>query len=388
MEKRWAGRLLMITGWLLATTCLHAQAQSAREIAALMAPGWNLGNTMEVPVNSLNAETAWQKTRTSREIIDFVKQQGFRSVRIPCSWHAHFDVGTTHINDEWTARVREIVDYCINSGLYVVLNDHWDGGWLEDSFTDVSETNVRLKSDTLRIIWTQIAEAFKDYDSHLLFAGLNEPSHSQGEFSQEMIDALLHYEQVFVNTIRSAGGNNTQRVLIVQGPNTDIDQTFNHYHKLPNDSVVDRLMVEVHYYTPWNFCGLERDESWGRMFFYWGKKNHVAKSMRNAEWGEEDHMRAQLLKMKQQFTDKGVPVVFGEYGGNWHKMTGKENQKKHDTSIFAFHYTFNRLCREMGMVPMVWDINRTERPTMSVLDRENLTVFCFPAMKGIRKAYH
>ena len=177
--------LLMLA--VLYGTVGFAQLPNAIEIAPKMYPGWNLGNTLEgggtdnVYTNNggLGAEKAWQGTTTTQEIIDFVAAQGFKSVRIPAAWvMGHIvdgEEGMT-IDAAWMARVKEIVDYCVKDGLYVLLNDHWDGGWIQGTFKkDITEPTVQANCEKMRRLWTQIAEAFKDYDEHLLFAGLNEP---------------------------------------------------------------------------------------------------------------------------------------------------------------------------------------------------------------------
>lgn len=130
---------------------------TAIETAHYMAPGWNLGNTLEGGNNANNftnnagvsAETSWQPTITSKAILDFVKQSGFKSVRIPCSWvMGHLtDKENMTIDPVWLARVKEVVSYCIDNGLFVVLNDHWDGGWLEyDGFTTGANVDEKKNS--------------------------------------------------------------------------------------------------------------------------------------------------------------------------------------------------------------------------------------------------
>ena len=84
------------------------------DIARQMYPAWNLGNTLEPPCSSVGAETSWQPTKMTQAIIDYVKSLGFKAVRIPCSWNCHATNG--QIDKVWMARVREIVDYCINDG--------------------------------------------------------------------------------------------------------------------------------------------------------------------------------------------------------------------------------------------------------------------------------
>jgi aryl-phospho-beta-D-glucosidase BglC (GH1 family) len=357
----------------------------AMDIAKLMYPAWNLGNTMEPPGNTLAAETSWQSTKTSQQVIDYVKSLGFKAVRIPCSWNSHATNG--QIDPAWMNRVKEVVDYCINDGLYVMLNDHWDNGWIEvDGFTNLSEANVSAKQQMLATLWTQIATAFRYYDEHLLFAALNEPNCD----NQAKTNVLLRYEQAFIDAVRATGGNNAKRILIVQGPSTDIDNTDNYYDIARlNDTAENALMFEVHYYSPWNFCGMEKDESWGKMFYYWGAGNHVSGNQRNANWGEESYMQEQFRKMKRKFTDRGYPVILGEYGCQWRDLGSQsgENQAKHDASVKLFYRLVNEYGVNNGIVPVVWDINHPNREgtkgMMTIVNRNSLTIFGQPAMEGI-----
>ena len=288
-------------------------------------------------------------------------------------------------------RVKEVVDYCINDGLYVVLNDHWDGGWLENHIKDTDATTIAKNKEILTALWTQIANAFKDYDEHLLFAGLNEPNAED----QAATNNLIQYNQTFVDAVRATGGNNARRILVVQGPSTNIEHTCNFMaNKMPTDVAEGKLAVEVHYYNPWQFWGMEKDESWGKVFYYWGQGNHLSGSTHNATWGEEADMQAQLQKMKTNFVDKGYAVVIGEFGANWRdlsSLTG-ESQTKHNASIKAHYRELHRLCKEMGgMVPMTWDTNYTNQDgtkgCMTIVDRKNLEVFGIYAMEGINEIY-
>ena len=360
-----------------------ADFPKAMTLAAQMYPGWNLGNTMEPPTSGLGAETSWQPTKTSQQVLDYVASLGFRSVRIPCAWNAHADAAGT-IDAEWMARVKEVVGYALSAGLIVLLNDHWDGGWIETAgFTDLSEANQAAKAERLATLWTQVAEAFADHDERLIFAGLNEPNAGD---NAAQVAALVRYEQAFVDAVRATGGYNTVRCLVVQGPNTDIDKTDQLYKTLPADPTGDGyLMAEVHYYSPWNFCGMEKDESWGAMSWFWGAGNHVAGSPRNSTWGEEAYLQAQLAKMKKQFADRGVPVILGEYGCQWRKLA--EHQAEHDASVRLFHKLVNQYGPQNGCIPMVWDINHLnqegEKGVMAIVDRTGLRIFCEPAMQGI-----
>ncbi len=399
-------RLFSLAAALALAAGLWAQGgmdKTASEIVNDMAPGINLGNTMEATTNwtgaalwnnkgGLNSETGWQGTKTSQAIIDYIRSLGFRSVRIPCAWaFGHIsDASTYTIDAAWMGRVKEIVDYCMRDGLYVVLNDHWDGGWLEEHIKDSDPTTVAKNKHILTRLWTQIAETFRDYDEHLLFAGLNEPNAD----TQSATNNLMQYNQTFVDAVRATGGNNERRVLVVQGPSTNIDHTCKFMAgRMPIDVVDNKLAVEVHYYNPWQFWGMSEDASWGKMQFYWGEGNLVSGSQRNVNNGEAE-MKKQLQMMKTNFVDKGYPVVIGEFGANWRDLSGMagENQQKHNASIKAHYRELHRLCKEMGgMVPMTWDTNYTKQDgskgTMTIIDREHLTVYGTYTMEGINEIW-
>ena len=392
-------RNLFVSLAVLSGTASYSQSHlpDASTIASKMYPGWNLGNTMEannggqVFTNNIGlaGETQWQSTKTTQEVINYVKEQGFKSVRIPCNLVCgHISNAADYtIDTNWINRVKEVVDYCINDGLYVLLNDHYDGGWVETSFTDTSNATIENNCAVMKSIWTQIANAFKDYDEHLLFGGLNEPNCD----NQDKTDALVRYEQAFIDAVRATGGNNATRTLVVQGPSTDIDNTNKYYTSLPTDPADGRLMVEVHFYSPWQFSGLEEDADWGKMWFFWGAANHVSGgtwSTRNSTSNyEESFVKSQFQKMKAQFVDKGIPVILGEYGCQWRNVGNSSAQKKHDASVKLFHKTVNHYAIENGLIPFVWDINvqnqNGTKGIMSVINRGAKSIYCTPAMEGI-----
>ena len=390
--------LLILT--VLGSTVSFAQAQlpNALEIAPKMYPGWNLGNTLEgggtdnVYTNNggLGAEKAWQGTTTTQAIIDFVAAQGFKSVRIPASWvMGHIiDADELTIDPVWMARVKEIVDYCIYDGLYVLLNDHWDGGWIQGTFKqDISEPTVAANCEKMKKLWTQIAEAFKDYDEHLLFAGLNEPEAEK----EEQIKVLMTYEQAFIDAVRATGGNNASRTLVVQGPNTSIELSSQYVDMSKfEDTASKALMIEVHYYSPPQFTGVWKGPNGDEPFYFWGAANHVPSGTYkkyNCTWGEEAYVREQFQMMKEAFVDKGYPVILGEYGANWREFSNNSIQKKHDASLWLFHKTINEEAIKRGIIPYVWDINNPNRygtgGIMCIIDRSKPAVFDTNSLDGI-----
>lgn len=373
-------------------------SKTAMDIAALMYPGWNLGNTMEAGNAANNwknagigSETFWQSAKTTQQFIDLVKASGFKSVRIPCSWvMGHItDAEACTIDADWLTRVHEVVDYCIKNNLYVIINQHWDGGWIEHNGM-TANADIKTTKAQLTKIWTQIADNFKTYDEHLLFAGMNEPGVGAGEGEiigmADMSNRIAEYEQTFIEAVRATGGNNAKRVLIVQGPNTDIDKfVANNYMSKIKDSATDRLMVEVHFYDPYNFTDLSEDKDWGKYCLYWGKNNtNGSEAGRTADAKyNEDYVEAQMKKMKTNFFDKGYPVVIGEFGANQRLAIGKD--AVHDASVKDYYKAVVTSAINNGCVPMAWDTN-SGLPSMTIFNRAGASVSNANMLESIKAA--
>lgn len=342
----------------------------SKVLAGKMHLGWNLGNTLE----AIGGETAWGNPRTSKALIDLVKASGINAVRIPCSWNQYLENQTTYkIKDFWLARVKEVVDYCVDNNMYVILNIHWDGGWLENNPTPEKQAEVNKKQQA---IWEQIALYFRDYDEKLLFAGTNEV-HADGNPTQANFDVQMSFNQTFVDAVRSTGGKNAYRNLVIQAYNTNIDQAVSSL-KISTDNVPNRLMVEVHYYDPWNFCGLEKDESWGKYAALWGEpfKEYAVGVLagRAATWGDENHLRAQFAKMKLNFVDKGFPVILGEYSATRRTSYTGDAFTHHMNSRAYYHKLVTKEAKIHGLVPFYWDNGGIGNLACGIFDRHTLQV--------------
>ncbi|ESQ75221.1 glycoside hydrolase family 5 protein [Asticcacaulis sp. AC402] len=241
---------------LFAVNAANADSSNLTAANALteMSPGWNLGNTLEAigagsQPFSVSQETAWGNPAATQALMHSVKAAGFKSIRIPVSWKQYADSSDT-INAAWLARVKDVVDYARAADLYVMINVHWDGGWLQPTYAAEAVADARLTK-----FWTQIGTTFKDYDDHLLFAGTNEVmvTGDYGTPKRENCEVQHGFNQTFVDAVRATGGNNTTRWLVIQGFNTNIDHTLLCNSTLPNDTATGRLMMEVHYYDPYNF---------------------------------------------------------------------------------------------------------------------------------------
>lgn len=306
--------------------------------------GWNLGNTLEPP----SGEGSWGPPAT-QALINSVANAGFNTVRIPCAWDSHANQSTRVIDSAYMARVKQVVDWCYGRNLTVVVNCHWDNGWLDDNLDSVNPT-VTAKMNSY---WTQIATTFQNYDGRLLFAGANEPPVK----TAAQMNVLLNYYQTFINAVRARGGNNSSRWLVLSGPSTDIDLTDSLMNTLPSDSTAGRLAVEVHYYTPFQFTLMGSDQSWGNMFYFWGNGYHsTTLPSRNATWGEEAYMDTAFDKMRNKFVSRGIPVILGEFGayrrGN---LTGADAALNYASTTYFNKCVVDR-ANSRGIKPIYWNI--------------------------------
>ncbi|MDQ8188052.1 glycoside hydrolase family 5 protein [Pelagicoccus sp. SDUM812002] len=347
----------------------------APQIAGEIQAGWNLGNTLEATwwegatPNPLTGETIWGNPIVNKELIQLVKQSGFQAVRLPCSWDQYSNQNTAEIDPVWLDRVEEVVQYCIGADLYVLLNVHWDGGWLERNVTPEKQAANNHKQ---RAFWEQIATRLRPFDERLLFASANEP-HVENAQQMAVLDA---YHQTFVDAVRATGGRNAYRVLVVQGPITDIERTEELMNTLPTDTVPDRLMVEVHYYTPYNFALMTEDQSWGKQFYYWGENYHSATDLtRNANWGEETVLDDFFGRMKSKFVDEGIPVLLGEFAAIRRSTLTGGYLELHLASRAYYHDYLTEKANELGLLPFYWDTGTLGNHGSGVFDRDTNTVF-------------
>jgi endoglucanase len=344
---------------------ITGMSSTAVQLAAKMHLGINFGNTMES-----RTEGEWVSgNKLTESYVKFVKQTGFNAVRIPCAWnYGHLiDPAKARIDPLWLNRVKEVVKYCVDNDMYVLLNVHWDNGWLESNVNLAKKDSVNAKQKAL---WEQIATTMRDFDEHLMFASANEPA---ADDAGEM--AILNsYHETFIKAVRSTGGRNSNRVLVVQGPNTSAALSYTLMNTLPADPVPNRLMVEVHEYTPSQFCFLDEEVSWGKPVFYWGAGNHsTIEPDRNPTYGEEDAILESFRKLKEKFTSKGIPVILGEYAAMRRSANNKylpKDMDMHNKSVDYWTTFVTKQCKLNGVIPFYWEVgNALDRGTNMVKDQ-------------------
>ncbi len=343
------------------------------EIVEAMGAGWNLGNQLEASISGVPYETAWGNPTISENLIKAVKAAGFSTIRIPVSYLSKIGSDYT-IDSSWLNRVQEVVDMCIDNDLYVIINMHGDGyhsvdgGWL---FCDGSDqTTIRAKYEAC---WEQIATKFKNYDEHLIFESMNEEfDGTYGTPNTTYYSNINTLNQIFVDTVRQTGGNNAMRWLLIPGWNTNIEYTAGNYgFSIPSDnyrsssisSSEKRIMISVHYYDPWGFCGEESTTT-----TQWGSS--ATDSSKVASYGDESYMKTQLYNMYSAFSSKGYPVVIGEYGAI--------DKSAYDSTNAACRIDWaKKFCtyaKQYGCVPVWWDNGYTGTYGFALFDRSSCTV--------------
>ncbi|KQV59574.1 hypothetical protein ASC95_28065 [Pelomonas sp. Root1217] len=296
--------------------------------------GFNLGNSLEA---------IWGYSYPGPAVYTSAAQAGFNAVRIPCAWDSNADKTTHKINAAYMAKVKEAVDGSIAAGMHVLINVHWDGGWFDSHIGSSVDAAINEK---IKSYWTQIATEFAGYDNRLLFAAANEPDiHSLAEMK-----TLLAYYQTFVNTVRAAGGKNANRWLVLQGGG---DTSW--FTTLPSDTTPGRLMVEYHNYTPSLFTIIHDDQSWGKAIWFWGAAYHYAGNpSRNATAWEEGAIDSGFQQLKEQYVDKGIPVLVGEFqAAGTPNLTGNDKLWNTASTLYWNKYLVDA-AHAHGLSPFYW----------------------------------
>lgn len=332
---------------------------SSAELVKDMGLGWNLGNTFdslcpwiaEGTGTPEQFETGWGNPVTTKELIKKVKASGFKTVRIPVTWINAMNRTTNEVDAKFMARVKEVVDWCVEEDLYVIINVHHDGGggetaWIRNAATDYASVEGRFSK-----LWTQIAGTFRDYSDKLVFESMNEVEFST--VSKNDAYALINkLNQKFVDTVRATGGNNGTRHLLISGYNTDIAQTSDSRFQMPKDSA-EHLMLSLHYYSPPQFAVAEANCTWCTPQTKWGSASDQA------------DLDAAMMKIYTNFISKGVPVIIGEYG----VLTEAENNKD-KASIRQYLSSVSEKALSYGMCPVLWDAGSSG--DMKFLDRKSV----------------
>lgn len=345
-------------------TVPEIKEKSAKELVLDLKIGWNLGNTLDAP----NGENSWGQPTTTEAMMIKLKELGFNTIRIPVSWHKHVSGNNYTIDKAWLDRVQEVVDYAYDNGLYVIINSHHDNDMYYPSTSNFTNAKKYIQS-----VWSQVSERFKDYDQHLIFEPMNEPrlagTNNEWWFDEnshvcrDAAKYLNEFNQIFVDTVRSSGGYNSERFLMVTPYSASAYNALNQYFKMPTDTANDKLILSVHAYTPYDLV--------------------MGDGMNKVTFGrsEQNQINDFVDKLYEKYVKNGIPVIVGE--------TGCINKNNPDAR-YQWAYYFVTKTKKSGMTIIVWDNGSDSIGTESYafFDRKKLKIFdnTLPVYNGFMDA--
>lgn len=301
----------------------RAESMDAMTFTAAMQPGWNLGNTFD----AVGGETAWGNPKTTPELINKIKSEGFNSIRIPITWDHALDSENV-ISEDYLARTKEVINYALDADLLVLVNIHHDSWeWLSAITPDENDENY-LK---FRKIWEQLAEAYKDYPHAVIFESINEPDFKKEKTYADCLDML---NKACVEIVRASGGNNAERLIVLPTKGTSSDQKYlDQLYGTITDINDPNLIATVHYYG------------------YWPFSVNIAGGTEFAGDPVTD-IDNFIKRVKTSFLDNGIPVIVGEWG-----LLGFDtalDTVEHGEILKFFEY-FSNAANENGFTTMWWD---------------------------------
>ena len=317
---------------------------SSVQMAKNMIIGWNLGNTLDAHytgASGIGTETSWGMPKTTEAMITAVKSAGFKTIRIPVSWHNHItDTSNYKIDSAWMARVKEVVDWAYNKDMYVIINIHHDN-FAESNmsgncgFALSKDAGIQAQSEAyIRNVWTQIAMEFASYGERLVFEVLNEPRDVDGKVfkdewnysGKDALTIITAYEQVGIDAIRAVPGNKNRFIMVPGYAASGTNSAMLSNYTLPTDSTSDKLILSTHAYSPYNFAMANSDSTFG-----------------SDDQGSLDSIFAYL---KTKYTNKGIGVVMGEASAS-----NKDNTAER---IEWANYYFAK-AKDAGIPVVLWD---------------------------------
>lgn len=315
-----------------------------------MAVGWNLGNTFDASncsvSDEMKYETAWSGVETTQEMIHTVAAAGYRTIRIPVSWHNHVDENY-QISGAWIDRVKEVVDWALAEDLYVIINIHHDN---QSDFLYPSYECLDQSKEYARSIWEQVAECFAQYDERLIFETMNEPRQKDTDhewwinvsspIGKECLDTVNQLNQTAVDAIRANGkGYNGTRYIMIPGYCASPEFVLADAFVMPTDhaEAPNRILISVHAYTPYAFALAGENEAVSTDVFALADSSST---------GEIDSF---LQRLYDKYTSKGIGVVIGEFGA---RAKGDNLQARAEYTAY-----YAARARYYGITTCLWDNN-------------------------------
>ena len=314
--------------------------------------GWNLGNTLDSHNSGFGGETSWGNPQVNQELMNGVKAAGFDIVRIPVTWMGSIDIAPDYrVTSARLKRVAEVAEMANNAGLKAIINLHHDGanngradlGWLSIGRAGRNKSANELITTQFARLWQQIALYFRNHGEWLIFEGFNELHDGNWQTCNDFfqLTVLNTWNQLFVDTVRSSGGNNESRYLMVNAYCADNRQALASGFTMPTDSAEGRLILSFHYYAPYEMTINGSRSSWGTD-------------------SDKQRVDSDFAPFKERFINKNIPVIIGECGAVlqlYPNDKSRETQARQSRLSYVSH-VFST-AKKYGLVPVYWDNGAT-----------------------------
>ena len=339
-----AFRSIAILSLLIASVFLPVSSASAKSSMQMyveaMQPGWNLGNTLD----AIPDETSWGNPLVTQALIQQIAAQGYKSIRIPITWTAHTGAAPGYtIDPAWMDRVQQIVDWSLQSGMYVLINTHHDSWqWISAMPTDHDAVVAQYTA-----VWTQISTRFANYSNKLMFESINEP-----QFAVDDATAMTLLDDLntrFVNIVRASGGANATRPLVLPSLHTNSAQNIIDSLSATMAHLNDpNLIATIHYYGWWPFSV------------------NIAGDTKFNDPASIGDVNTSFDNVYNTFVAKGIPVIVGEFGV---LETGNDAVERGEFLKYFEYVT--QYARAKGLTHMIWDAGQDfDRTTFQWKDPE------------------
>ena len=316
--------------------------KTSMQIINEMGIGYNLGNSFDSYLlskeidNPDDAITLLGNPIPTKKLISNIKKYGFKTIRFPVTW-IYFIDQFGNIDPKWILRVKEVVKWIIEKNIYCILN----------VYTDTKEWITGIESKNKYInLWKQIAEEFKDFNGHLIFESMNEPTFLN--LFDYNYDTLLNFSQSFIDTIRNSEKFNKERLLIISGMNSNIELICSPENKIPTDPA-NKFAISINYYIPVEFA--TSDTYWFNNKNYWGTRDDYKELLTN------------FVTLKNLFISKGIPVVIGEVGVVTEKTKDLTSIREYLCSVFSLSIEYE------GIMACLWDTSNKNYGDMNYYNR-------------------
>jgi endoglucanase len=349
---------------------------SALKFTAGLDAGYNLGNAFDGndtraynSATEMNYETswAWGNPKLTKENVTALKNAGFKTIRLPVSWHNHLTDDKFTISKAWLDRYQTVVDWIVGEGMYVIVNIHHDD---DVKYYYPDSKHLESSWEFMSAVWTQLTERFKNYDNHVIFESINEPrlkgtgnewadTNGNNSAVNNSIKVIMELNQRFVDLVRKTGGKNAERYLMVPSYAARLQNTIYSGFNIPKDTVKDKIIVSVHPYDPTGFVYSDKGGYQYTEKFNYGQSSSTAIL--------ENGYKA----LYEKFTKNGIPVLITEFGS-------RDKNNLQDRVNYAAYCT--ALAASYGINTILWD-NANFDPkageSFAILDRKNNT-FKYP----------